>query len=33
MEWWWNNTDREKPKHTKKDLIPCHFAYYKNHTD
>jgi len=28
MEHWWNDTDREKLKHSVKNLSQCHFVHY-----
>jgi hypothetical protein len=33
MEFWWNNTDRGKPKYSEKNLAQCHFVYHKSHFD
>jgi hypothetical protein len=29
VEYWWNDTDREKPKYSEKNLSYCHFVSYK----
>ena len=30
---WWNDTDREKPKYSEKNLSQFHFLHYKSHID
>jgi len=32
MEYWWNDTDKEKPKHSEKNLSHCHFLSPTNMT-
>jgi hypothetical protein len=29
MEYWWNDTDRKKPKYSEKNLSHCHIVSYK----
>jgi hypothetical protein len=31
MEHWWNDTDREKPKYSEKNLSQCPFVHHKAH--
>jgi hypothetical protein len=33
MEHRWNDTDREKPNNSEKNLSQCHFVYHKSHID
>jgi hypothetical protein len=33
LEYWWNNADRNKPKHTEVKLSQCHVFYNKSHMD
>jgi hypothetical protein len=29
----WNDTDRENPKNSEKNLYQCHFFHHKSHVD
>ena len=31
VEYWWNDTGREKPQNSEKKLSECHFVYHKSH--
>jgi hypothetical protein len=33
MEHQWNETDRGKPKYSRKNLSQCHFVHHKSHTE
>jgi hypothetical protein len=33
MEHRWNETDKEKPKYSGKNLSQCHFVHHKYHMD
>jgi hypothetical protein len=33
VEYWWNDTDRGKPKYLEKNLSHCHFVLHKSHTE
>jgi hypothetical protein len=33
MEHRWSETDRGKPKYSRKNLSHCHFAHHKSHMD
>jgi hypothetical protein len=33
MEHRWNESDRENPKYSEKNLSQCHFVYHKSHMD
>lgn len=33
MKHWWGDTDKEKPKHSEKNLLQWYFFHYKSHMD
>jgi hypothetical protein len=33
MEYWWNDTDKGKPKYWEINLFQCHCAYHSCHMD
>jgi hypothetical protein len=32
-EYWWNDSDKAKPKYSEKNLSHCHFVHHKSHVD
>jgi hypothetical protein len=31
MEYWWDETDMEKPKYEEKNILQYHFVHHKSH--